>query len=629
MANDSTTNIIQYGSRTFGEIRTDLIAYIRQAYPDVLSDFTDSSVGAMLIDLNAGVGNNLSINTDRAFQETQLQNAQLRTSLLNIAKTMGFNIPGRKPSVTVIDFNVTIPVLGDKPDASYYPTLAPGAQVIGGGKVFETQDTIDWSSPFSTLGDPNRSIIPFLNSNGVIISYSVTKREVVINGSTSIYKKIINATDVIPFLEVTLPDQDVIGIDGVILLEGTNFTTNPPIGDFDPSMDGNYDSTIGSIVNLYYEVDYLAQQRVFIENVSSSVNSSGVTSGLKAGRWINVTKKFIKEFTPNGYCVLTFGSGDADADAFKSGFIKVGVSNTAFLDNFLNNTALGEKLKANYTLFIKYRTGGGVNSNVGASTLTQLGGYSLTVQGSRQDYNQNVQRSLTANNPIPAIGGNDGLSVEQIRQLIKYNFASQERDVALTDYLLQMYKMPGKFGSPFRANTFKLNNKVIISILGIGVDGKLSNTSNSLLKSNIAEYLTEFRMINDYIEVRDGRIFNLAFDINVYVANIADNTIANSIITLVTNYFDINNHQMDENIFLGPLYKEILSANGVINVIDIKVYNKVGGQYSNNVVSQEIVNPATGEIQIINNTIYATEDSMFEIKFPQSDIKVYLRKNVV
>ena len=52
---------------------------------------------------------------------------------------MGFNIPGRRPSVTVIDFNVTIPVLGDKPDASYYPTLAPGAQVIGGGKVFETQ----------------------------------------------------------------------------------------------------------------------------------------------------------------------------------------------------------------------------------------------------------------------------------------------------------------------------------------------------------------------------------------------------------------------------------------------------------------------------------------------------------
>ena len=95
MANDTTTNIIQYGSRTFGDIRTDLISYIRQAYPEVLSDFTDSSVGSMMIDLNAGVTNNLSINTDRAFQETQLEYAQQRASILNIAKNMGFNIPAR------------------------------------------------------------------------------------------------------------------------------------------------------------------------------------------------------------------------------------------------------------------------------------------------------------------------------------------------------------------------------------------------------------------------------------------------------------------------------------------------------------------------------------------------------
>ena len=160
------------------------------------------------------------------------------------------------------------------------------------------------------------------------------------------------------------------------------------------------------------------------------------------------------------------------------------------------------------------------------------------------------------------------------------------------------------------------------------VNGKLSNSSTSLLKENIAEYLTEYRMVNDYIEVRDGKIYNLALTIDVYVANIADNQIANSIITLVTNFFDINNHQMDENIFLGPLQTEILTANGVINVIDIIVYNKVGGQYSNNTISQEIVDPATGEIQIINNTIYSTEDGMFEIKYPQTDIKVLLRKSV-
>lgn len=611
MANDNTTNVIRYGSRTFGEIRTDLISLIKQTYPEVLSDFTDSSVGAMLIDVNAGVGNNLAINTDRAFQETQLEYAQQRASILNIAKNMGFNIPAKRPSVTVVDFTVLIPVLGDRPDASYYPTLDAGAQVIGGGKVFETQDIIDWNSPYSNLGDINRSIIPNYDSNGTIVSYVVTKREVVMNGTTSIYKRIINDNNIIPFYSVTLPDSNVIEIDSVILMEGTNYATNPTNSDF------------SNTANRYYEVDYLAQQKVFVENSQSSL-----VGGIKTARWIDVTKKFIKEFTVNGYCEITFGSGDADVDAFKSGFLKEGVSNKYFLENFLNNVALGEKLKANYTLFVKYRTGGGSNSNVGANVLTQLGNYTLTSNGSRQDYRQNVVRSLKVTNPIPAIGGNDGLSIEQIRQLIKYNFSSQMRDVTLTDYLLQVYKMPGKFGSPFRANALKLNNKVVISILDIGSDGKLSNSSNTLLKDNITEYLSQYRMVNDYIEVKDGRIYNLAFDIDVYVENTADNQIANSIITLVRNYMDINNYEMNQDVFLGRLQNEILTANGVVNVIGIKAYNKVGGNYSLNAISQALVSTVTGEIQIINNTIYSTEDSMFEIKYPEKDIKIYLRKKI-
>jgi hypothetical protein len=613
MAVDTTTNVVQYGSRTFGEIRSDLVSLIRQTYPEVLSDFTDSSVGAIMLDLNAGVGNNLAVNTDRAFQETQLEYAQQRASILNLAKNMGFNIPARRPSVTVVDFTVTIPVLGDSPDSSYYPTLAAGAQVLGGGKIFETTDSIDWKSAVSNLGDPNRSIIPNTDSNGTIINYSITKREVVTNGSTSVFKRTISSTDIIPFFALTLPDPDVIEITAIYLMPGTNYSSTPSSSDFAKSG------------QQYYEVDFLAQQRVFVQDPSNS-QLNGNTNNLKAATWIDVTKKFIKEFTTNGYCKIIFGSGDADVNAFKSGFLKEGVSNRYFLENFLNNTALGEKLLPNYTLFVQYRTGGGSNSNIGSTTLTQLGGYNLTVTGSRQDYNQTVQRSLAANNPIPAIGGNDGLSVEQIRQLIKYNFSSQFRDVSLSDYLLQMYKMPGKFGSPFRANAFKVNNKVVISILDIGADGKLSNTSNTLLKENITEYLTQFRMINDYVEIKDGKIYNLAFEVDVYVDNISDNTIANSIITLVRNYLDVNNYEMNQDIFLGRLQREILGANGVINVITIKVFNRVGGQYSNNVVSQAI-DPATGEIQIINNTIYSSADSMFEIKYPEKDIKVFLRKS--
>lgn len=611
---DTATNVIRYGSRTFGEIRADAINLIKQSYPEVLSDFTDSSVGAMLIDLNAGVANNLAINTDRAFQETQLEYAQQRASILNIAKNMGFNIPAKRPSVTVVDFTVTVPVLGDGPDPSYMPVLNAGAQVLGGGKIFETQDKIDFSSKYSNLGTPNRAWYPNRDSNGIIRSYRVVKREIVVNGSSNIYKKTITNAEVVPFYSIILPDQDVIEIESVILMEGTNWTTNPSDSDFvNPA-------------NRYYEVEFLAQQKVFTEDYSSAKKYEN-TDGIKAATWIDVSKKFIKEFTANGNCKITFGSGSAEVNAFTEGLLKEGVSNRAFLENFLNNTALGEKLKPNYTLFVKYRTGGGSNSNVGANTLTQLGNYNLSVTGSRQDLNQSVQRSLKVSNPIPAIGGNDGLSIEQIRQLIKYNFASQMRDVSLTDYLLQLYKMPGKYGSPFRANVFKQNNKVVISMLGIGSDGKLSNTSNTLLQENIAEYLSYYRMINDYVEIKNGKIYNLGFDIDVYVENVSETQVANNIINIVRSYFNINDHEMNEDVFVGRLQKQILDVNGVINVVSIKAYNKVGGQYSGNAIAQD-VNVNTGEITLINNTIYSTTDSMFEIKFPEKDIRVFLRKNV-
>jgi len=608
-------NIIKYGSRTFSEYKDDIISYITQAYPEVLSDFTDSSVGSMLIDVNAGVGNNLSMTLDRTYQETQLEFAQQKSSLLNIAKTMGFNIPPKRPSATVIDLTVTVPVLGDSPDSSYYPVLSAGAQIVGGGKTFETTDIVDWSLAVSNLGYANRSIVPNYNANGTIVSYNITKREVVVNGKTSIYKKVITNNDVVPFYSLILPDVDVLEIDSVILVEGTAVTTIPSDSDFMLSD------------NRYYEVDYLAQQRIFTDDYNNSNNNINNTV-VKRGIWKDVSKKFIKEYTENGYCKLTFGSGDTDKNAFIDGFLKSGVSNKYFLDNFLNNTTLGEKLKSGYTLFVKYRVGGGSGSNVGVGVLNKMGNYSLMCNGSRYDYVQSTVKSLKVNNPIPAMGGNDGLSVSQIRNLVKYNYSAQNRSVGLNDYLVQIYKMPGRYGLPFRVNACEVNNKVLITMLNLDSNGKLTSVTNSLLNDNISEYLSQYRMINDYVEVASGRVINIGFEIDLYVDNTSNGQIVNNVINIVQDYFDVNKHEINEDIFLGPLTTKILEATGVVNIIDIKVFNKVGGPYSLNYTSQSFVDINTGEIKLINNTIHSSFDSMFEIKFPERDIKVKLRKRI-
>lgn len=612
----ATNNPISYNKRTFSELRDEVIAYIKLAYPDTFQDYTDSSVGALLIDINAGVGNNLSINTDRAFQETQLAFAQQNDSILNIAQNLGFNIPGKRSSVTVVDFSVQVPARGDRPNSDYLPMLSAGAQVVGGGKIFETSNVIDWNSDFSSLGDPNKTEIPLYDGNGIIQGYNVTKREVVVNGATSIFKKIIKDAESQPFYELTLPDNNVIEITNVIALIGTNFSGNPPDADF-----LNPDNT-------YYEVDYLAQQRVFVDDPNSGSNSSttGNTS-MKAGVWIDVTRKFIKEFTSNGFCKLIFGGGNPDLDLFKTGFAKVGVTNQQFLNNYLLNTSLGEQLKKDHTLFVKYRTGGGSTSNVGANTLTALGNINLIVNGPRADLNTLVVKSLAVNNPIAAIGGNDGLSIDQIRNLIRYNFSAQGRDVTIKDYLFQVFKMPGKYGSPFRANAFKENNKVVISIIGLGSDGKLNNTSNSLLKENIGEYLSGYRMVNDYVEIRDGQIFNLGITVDLFVSDsVNQGELANNVINTISGYFDINSEQMNQDIFLGDLENSINSINGVYNILDLVVYNLVGNGYSLNQIQQSYANEQSHEIQLVNNTVYSVEDSMFEIKYPDRDIKVFLRK---
>jgi len=40
---------INYLSRNFAEVRTDLYNFVKKYYPDLMSDFSDASIGSMLI----------------------------------------------------------------------------------------------------------------------------------------------------------------------------------------------------------------------------------------------------------------------------------------------------------------------------------------------------------------------------------------------------------------------------------------------------------------------------------------------------------------------------------------------------------------------------------------------------
>ena len=601
---------VNYTSRDFANIRTDLVNYVRQYYPEIFGDFNDASVGMMLLELNAAVGDMLSWNTDRMFAETQIDYAKERKSILSIARTLGLKIPGKRASATIVDLSVTLPVFGDTFDISYAPIVRAGSQVSGAGKVFELNYDVDFSSPFTVSGIPNRLIIPNFNGNGTLINYTITKREIVTNGYSKILKRVIATSDSRPFLEVVLPDNDVLSIDSIITLPGTNYTTSPNFSEF------------LNIDNRWFEVDALAEDKVFIEDNTRVSDNSGI----RPGKWISIAKRFIREYTDLGFTKITFGAGSQDINSLCD--FDTNPALVKQIGSFINNMSLGMIPTPNTTMFIKYKVGGGSDSNLGPNVIKGLGIVDMTVNGANNTTNQNVKKSLKVNNAFPAIGGKNEPSIEEIRNMVRYNFASQNRAVTIKDYQTKIAQIPGKFGAPFRNGIFEEQNKIKIYVLSLDSNGSLTNQSTTTLKENMSNYLADYRMLNDYVQITDGRIINLSLEIDLFIdKKVAQSQVMSQVISEVKKYFDINKFEMSENIYISPLIENLNNIGGVLNLIDIRIFNKVGGgKYSLNEISQPYIVDDTREIDITDMTLFGEPTTMFEIKYPTKDILVRARQ---
>jgi hypothetical protein len=596
---------ISYAVRDFASLRSELVTLTSQYYPDLINNTNDASIFSVLLDMNAAVADNLHYHIDRVWQETMLDFAQQRQSLYHIAKTYGIKIPGNKPSVALCDFSIIVPVRGDKEDERYLGILKSGAQISGGGQSFETMDDIDFSNPFNAAGTPNRLKIPNFDTNNTLISYTITKREAVVNGVTRVFRRTISDLDQIPFLKIYLPEQNILGVTSVIHKEGTTFGANPTSVEF------------ASPTNKWYEVKTLIQDRVFVADPTGVSDSHN----FNAGTYITTDNKFVTEYTPNGYFSLTFGSGNVNPldnlDNYMSGTMQVNLA------TFLNNTSLGAIPKPGTTLFVKYRIGGGKDSNLGVNIINSVDNVEFNVNGPRADYNQQVVNSLQVINVTPAVGGADQPTIEELRNMIAYNFAAQDRAVTLNDYKSIIENMPAEFGAPAKVSVMEEDNKIKIKLLSYDSNANLTDTISTTLQNNILNYLSDYRMINDYIDIVAGQVIDLALDISVTIdKNENPSDVMRSIISGTTAYFDVSKRKMGDPLFIGDLQTIIGQINGVVNVTQIQVYNQIGGQYSSSEVSQNYVDPVTKEIQQIDSTIFMLRNQIYQIRFPNTDIRV-------
>jgi hypothetical protein len=601
-------NRISYASRDYQSIRTELLNYTRTYYPDLIQDFNDASVFSVFIDLNAAIADNLHYNIDRSVQETVLQYAQQRSSIYNIARTYGLKLPGQRPSVALVDFSITVPAFGDKEDERYLGILTRGSQVVGSGIVFENVYDIDFTSPYNAQGFPNRLKIPNFNSNNVLVNYTITKREVVVNGITKVFKRVIGANDVKPFFELFLPEKNVLGITSVLLKNGTQYTNTPSTSEF-----------LG-VDNRWYEVDALAEDRVFIEDPAKVSDQPGI----KVGRYIQTQDRFITEYTPEGFKKMTFGGGTNTAQDQLNQFTTLGA--TLELQKYSNNFSLGSTLTPNSTLFVQYRVGGGLATNLGTNVINQIGTVSFFVNGPSETTNSAVVNSLRCVNVTAAVGGAGIPSLEEIRNYVSFNFSAQKRAVTVQDYESIIRNMPAQFGAPAKVSITENDNKILIQILSFDTSGKLTNIVSNTLRQNIANYLSNYRMMNDYISIFSAEVIDLSVDVAI-VLDSAQNSgqVISSVIDKVSAYFNPQTRELGQNVYLSELRSIIQNTNGVLTVTTLDVFNEVGGQYSSAETSMEYSDPELKLIGPVDDTIFAQPSQVYQIRYPGKDIRVSVK----
>ena len=600
---------ISYTVRDFQAIRQELINYTRTYYPELIDNFNDASVFSVFLDLNAAVADNLHYHIDRSIQETVLQYAQQRSSIYNIARTYGLKIPGQRPSVALVDFSITVPAFGDKEDERYLGILRRGSQINGAGQVFENIYDINFASPFNQDGFPNRLKIPNFDVNGTLINYTITKRETVVNGITKVFKRVITPNDVRPFFEFFLPEKNVLGVTSIIQREGTAYSNVPTAQEF-LGADGRW-----------YEVPALAEDRVFIADPSKPSDDPAI----KVGTYIQTQNRFITEYTPEGFLKITFGGGTNTAEDQLRQFTTLDVP--LKIQRYQNNSmSLGNAPQANTTLFIQYRIGGGLATNLGVNVINQIGAVDFSVVGPSDIINNQVINSLTCNNVTAAIGGAGYPSTEEVRNYVTFNFAAQNRAVTVHDYEAIIRNMPGEFGAPAKVSITENNNKINVQILSYDADGKLTSDVSQTLKQNLAEYLSNYRMINDYVAIGSAQVI----DLGVEVAVVLDSTqnsgvVISNIIDRVTTFFSPTVRGLGENIILSELSRLIQAENGVVSLTDLSIYGKVGGQYSSSQTSMPYSDAATKQIGLVDNTIFAEPNQIYQIRFPSKDIVVRVK----
>jgi hypothetical protein len=614
MANNVTRDI-KYLNKDFNTFRNTLINYAKTYFPTTYNDFTPSSVGMMFMEMSSYIGDVLSFYLDNQIEETFVEYARENKNLFALAYMLGYKPKVTSVALTNLDIYQQVPALGTSPyspDYDYCVYMGANTQVtnnISGGPSFLIQDSVDFS--FSSSTDPTEVSVYSING-GNPEYYLLKKTRKAI--SATINSTTFSFGNYQSFQTVELNQANIIKILDITDSEG----------------------------NTWYEVPYLGQELIPVPVRNVNTNDPNFAQYGDNTPYLlkyrKEPKRFVTRFLNSTTLQIQFGSGNpADtAELITPNPDNVGLGlpfeqdklTTAFdPSNFLYTNTYGIA-PVNTTLTVRYLTGGGATANAAAGTLTNLN--TNNVQFLNSNLNSAIANyvfnSVATNNLLAADGGGDGDTMEQIRQNALLTHQTQLRNVTQDDYLVRALSMSSEYGNVSKvyvesqkASSLlpgQLPSTVDLYVLSQDINGYLS-TASPALKQNLSTYLSQYRIVNDFINIKDGFIINIGVNFEIIVLpNYNSNNVLFLCINALKTYFNTNNWQINQPIIVRDLYLLLDAIDGVQTVKNVTITNKVGTSIGYSQYAYDIPGAT------INNIIYPSIDPMiFEVKYPDNDIQ--------
>lgn len=593
---------IDYTSRNFESIKNDLIQHAKRYYSDVYKDFNEASFGSLMLDTTAYIGDILSFYLDYQANESFLDTAAEFDNIIKLGRQTGFKFTSSNTSTGIATFYISVPAnsYGLGPDMNYAPILKKGsAFATKSGARFILNEDVRFD------GARNEVRVSQVDpTTGAPTHYAIKSQGTVISGIIATERKTIG--DYRRYLSVPLSQENILEILSVYDLEG----------------------------NEYFEVDNLAQNIIYrsVSNrnsadaelakevikpfmvprrfvVDRNIRTTTLQFGASSDVIINDTETMLAE--PTNVILDIFGKDYVSSDYFDP-------------NKLLNSDKMGVA-PSNTDLLVSYRYNN-VNTpvNFAVNTLTKVIAPIFEFDDEASLTKSKVsatKASLEVVNQVALLGDSRVVDSTELKKRIENSFSAQGRAVTETDYKALIYSMPSKYGTVKRVavkrddSSYKRN--LNLYVLCEDQTGALT-VPNQTVKNNIKSWILRNKMLNDSVDIIDGKVVNYGI---TFTAVGASGTGAKSKYDILTEAVEQLkkdfSYVMDfgEPLSVTKVYDSLKKVTGLIDVVSVTIEEKIGGVYSDAQFNFKSSTSVDGRY------INVPQNVIMELKYPNSDIK--------